>query len=411
MQWEKRIEAHRNWCIYLTMTTAYVISNFHQIGLSAISMEVGAALQADAAQLALLAVAFAYPYALMQIPAGLLADTLGSRKSVSGAMLLVFSGTVIFACATSLNAAILGRICIGVGSAVILVPLMKLTAVWFPPSSFAKLLAIAFTVGAFGLVLATSPMAFLNEVLGWRSIYLLLAAITLACTVLIWLIVRDAREPASIRGTMSRKWLRHALKTVFGNKNAWIMGGWCFCQAGLYFSFIGLWAGQFLSRGLGLAPLEAGGILTLPACSLMAAPLFTWAAERCGSPRKVIIALSFSTLLLSLPLAMGLPRLSAPLLSLYLLCFSISAISGTALLFSMAKELFSVEYAGTVSGFINIFPFTGTAVVQQAVGVLVEASLGNGSSPYDAFTNAFLILPVFAAIACILSLTMCDKQK
>lgn len=408
MQWESKLEERRNWCIYLVMTAATVISNFHQIGLSAISIEVGEALRVDAAQLALLAAAFAYPYAAMQIPAGLLADTLGSRKSVTGALLLVFSGTVIFACSTGLYMAIFGRICIGAGCAIILVPLMKLTAVWFSPASYARLIAVSFTVGALGLVFATSPMAFLSETVGWRNIYLLLAVFTLACAALVWIIVRDTREPTAVQGAMSREWLCHAMKTVFGNKNAWVLGGWCFCQAGLYFSFIGLWAGQFLSKGLGFDPLEAGGILTLPACSLVVSPLLTWAAERCGSPRKVIIVLSFSTLLLSLPLAMGLPRLAAPLLALYFLCFSISAIGGIALIFSMGKELFPVEYAGTISGFINIFPFTGTAVVQQAVGILVAAGLSAEASPYDAFTKAFLLLPAFAAITCILSLKVRD---
>jgi predicted MFS family arabinose efflux permease len=393
------------------MTAAYIISNFHQVGLTAISAEVEAALRVDANQLAMLASAFAYLYAAMLIPAGLLADTLGSRKSVTCALLLVFAGTVIFACAGGAGTAMLGRACIGLGSAVILVPLMKLTAVWFPPSSFAKLLAAAFTAGAFGQVIATIPTVWLSAMIGWRNVYLLLAALTLACAVLVRLVVRDAPGAAPEQGTMNRIWLRHVLSAVLGSKEAWMVGGWCFCQAGVYFAFVGLWAGQFLNKGLGINALETGWILTLPACGLTAAPLFTWAAERCGSPRKVIISLSLCMLLLSLPLALGLPRMSAPFLAVYLLCFSISAISGCALPYAMAKALFPVEYAGTVSGFINIFPFAGAVVLQQAIGFIVNAGLDRGDDPYAAFTRAFMVLSVSAGLSCVISLGLRDRTK
>jgi predicted MFS family arabinose efflux permease len=411
MRENKGLSANRCWYILVVMTVGYIISNFHQVSLSAISVEVGAALRVDAHELALLASAFAYPFAAMQIPAGLLADTLGSRKCVTGALFMVFAGTMIFSCADGMGAAILGRACIGLGCAVILVPLMKLTAVWFPASLFGTLIAVVFMAGAFGQVLATAPTASLSAVIGWRTVYLPAAALTLACAVLVWIVVRDSPDAAQVQGTLDRAWLRRVATVVPGSKGAWMLGGWCFFQNGVYFAFIGLWAGQFLNKGLDISELEAGWILTLPACSLMAAPLFTRAAERCGSPRKMLIGLSLCTLLLSLPLAWGLPRMPAPLLAVYFLCFSVSAVSGAAIPYAMAKSLFPVEYAGTVSGFINIFPFAGSAVVQQSIGFAVYAGLNRGDHPYDAFTRAFIVLTVSAALSCAVSLGIRDQPK
>ncbi|MDL2267839.1 MFS transporter [Desulfovibrio sp. OttesenSCG-928-G15] len=396
----------RGWYIFAIMLLAYMISNFHQIGLSAISIQVGADLGTDAAGLALLVSAFAYPYAALQIPGGLLVDTLGSRKSVTCAMLLVCAGTLLFAEASSLGLAFLGRVCIGAGSALILVPLMKLTAVWFPPAGFAKLLAAAFTVGALGLALATSPMAILQEFFGWRAIYLFLAGVTLLCALFIWLIVRDTRDAFPSMVTVSRQQVWLALKTVLRNREAWLLGIWVFCQAGAYFAFIGLWAGQYLHSVQGLDAMEAGGILTLPAFGLVLGPLLIWAAERCNSARRVIKALALGALLLSLPLALGLPKLPPFLLSGYFICLSICTISGTALAFSMVKALFSVEFAGTASGFINIFPFAGAAAIQQGIGEVLRFALDNGLETASAFSCAFWVMSVSAFIACVASVFM-----
>jgi nitrate/nitrite transporter NarK len=381
----------------------YIFSNFHQVGLSAISVNVGADLGIDAVGLAFLASAFACPYALMQIPAGLLADTLGSRKSVTAAMLLMCAGTLLFAPATDLGQALAGRMCVGLGASVILVSLIKLTAVWFPPASFAKLLAASFTLGALGLVLATAPMAFLQASFGWRNIYLVLSGLTLLCAALIWRIVRDTRDTAAAQAAMNRQWLRHALKIVFCNQQAWLLGLWFFCLSGVYFAFIGLWAGQYLQNAMGLDALEAGGILTLSACSPMASPLVTWAAQRCGSGRAALMALAGGTLLLSMPLAYGLPLLPPPVLSVYFLGLSIFAITGSALVFSLARALFPVEFAGTVSGFINIFPFTGAAAVQQGMGQALRLGLNSGLDARTAFNRAFLVMSAFALLACLLS--------
>lgn len=403
------IDSNRHWFIFSIMTIASMFSYFHQVGLSTVSGEVGASLGANAAGLGLLAAAFAYPYAAMQIPAGLLSDTLGSRKSVTAALMTAAAGTLVFATADGMTAAVIGRILIGLGIAVIAVPLMKLTAVWFPASAFGNLTAISFTVGGLGLLLATSPMAYAGSLIGWRNTYFVLAALTALCALAVWIIVRDhkGRSDGSdlSEHKMSLKRLKEMFAFIISNKQAWMLGFWYFCQGGIYYSFIGLWSGQFLTNGMGLTVQESGWVLALPACALMTAPLFTWAAGRAGS-RRVLPALSVAAILLSLPLAAGLPKLPLPLLSLYLLAFSMSAIGGAAVLFAAAKDLFSVEYSGTVTGFINIFPFLGGAIMQQLTGIFVATSISGGLEAYSAFSRAFIILPIAAAIGLVMVLLL-----
>lgn len=175
---------------------------------------------------------------------------------------------------------------------------------------------------------------------------------------------------------------------------------------GVYYAFVGLWAGQFLTEGLGIDSIEAGWILVLSASSLRASPLFTWMAERCGSAKKVLVGVALAAAILSLPLALGLPALPPVTLSLYFVCFSVATFNGTALPFAIGKDLFSTELTGTISGVINMFPFAGTAALQQIMGFVVDRGTAAGQSDYEAMTAAFWVLTEVTALAFVLSLSI-----
>ena len=397
---------HRAWLIFFCMVLASMLSYFHQVGLSTASAEIGSSLNLNAADLGMLASAFTCAYAAMQIPAGILADTWGSRKSVSASLILAAAGTLLFACAHSLAAAAAGRLLTGLGIAVIAVPMMKLTAVWFPPSRFGSLTAISFTMGGLGFFAATMPMAGACSAFGWRFTYHVIAALTIACAFGAWVIVRDAPQNGQDgMDSASQKSLPSMLHDILGSRQAWLLGGWYFCLGGIYFAFTGLWAGQLLINGLGKSIQEAGSILALPACAIMTAPIFTWAAGKAGN-RIMLIALSASTLIFSLPLALGFPKVSSLATAACFSLLSISAMGGAAIVFTAVKELFPVSHAGTATGFINIFPFLGGAFLQHAIGFATDLSLSAGHSPVHALTSAFAMFPAAAALAFLLALLL-----
>ncbi|MDR1126206.1 MAG: MFS transporter [Deltaproteobacteria bacterium] len=400
---------HRAWWLYVIMAAATLIACFQQAGLATVSASIAASLKVEPASLGLLTAAFFYAYAAMQLPAGLLSDGLGPRKSVTMALFLAAVGTVVFALAESLGLATAGRALMGAGLAVIVAPQLKLIAVWFPASAFSRLTAMAFAVTSFGPLMATSPMAYASAAFGWRAPFLLLAGLTLACAGLVWLIVRDGpsrpgrpdqaagtgRAPAAGRqGAAHPEALRRKLASLVKNRSLWLLGFWQGCQGGGYFAFLALWGGQYLTQGLGLEPAEAGWILTPSACALLAGPLVSLAADK-FSCRRTMIGLSACNALLMLPVFLGLPEpftksdWAGPALAVYFLIFSIAAMGGAAMIFSAAKELFDVSLAGTVSGFINMFAFAGAAVLQQGMGLLVEYALNGGAAPFEAQSRAY----------------------
>ena len=412
MQRASFVQANSHWVIFAVMAVASLLSYFHQVGLATVSGEVATSLGTDAAALGLMSAAFSWPYAAMQIPAGLLSDSLGPRKSVTLFLLIAAGGTILFACATGLVQALVARVLIGIGISMVAVPFMKLTAVWFPPRDFSKVTALSFTIGGAGNWLATSPMAYSAMAYGWRTPFWALSIVTVVCAVLVWIVVRDTPDnsprscSAEKNETLS---LTCILKTILANRQTWILGCWYFCQGGIFFSFVGLWGGQYSMQVLGKDPTASGWILSPAACALMTAPIFTWLAAKIGR-KRLLVLLPVCSAVLAFPLTQEISTLTDPLLCLLFLFFSMAAIGGAAVLFGAAVDQFPVAYSGTVTGFINMFPFAGGAVLQQGIGALIEMIVADGASQGEAFTTAFSLYCLAGLAAALLGLLYRDTS-
>ena len=81
-----------------------------------------------------------YSYSILQIPSGILADTLGARKVVLGSIVLCIAGVSLFISTPNLLIAQFGRLLIGAGSAAAFLSVSKVSSQWFSPSKRATLL-------------------------------------------------------------------------------------------------------------------------------------------------------------------------------------------------------------------------------------------------------------------------------
>jgi MFS family permease len=73
----------------------------------------------------------------MQIPTGILADTLGPRRILALGGLIGGAGSILFGLAPTLDGALFGRTLIGLGVSVTFIAMLKLIAVWFEEDRFA----------------------------------------------------------------------------------------------------------------------------------------------------------------------------------------------------------------------------------------------------------------------------------
>ena len=76
------------WAIFAVLGLAYFFVYFHRLSLSVVADDLAADFDVAAGVLGLLGSVYFYCYAAMQFPAGLLADSVGPRKTVTVSLLL-----------------------------------------------------------------------------------------------------------------------------------------------------------------------------------------------------------------------------------------------------------------------------------------------------------------------------------
>src|SRR6185369_8468670 len=207
---------------------SFLLSFFHRTAPAAIADELARAFAINSALLGTLAATYFYVYMVLQVPVGVLADTLGPRSILAAGSLVAGLGSIAFALAPSWEIAGVGRALVGVGVSVAFIAILKVSAVWFPANRFATLNGVTMFAGNLGAVIAGAPLAWLATQTSWRLVFLGLAALSIALGVASWFKVRDRPEdlgfppvhppPASARSKMH--WAR-AVASVLSNRATW----------------------------------------------------------------------------------------------------------------------------------------------------------------------------------------------
>ena len=402
------------WLIFWILAFSYILVYFHRLCPAVVALDMMGDLKASGALLGLLSSAYFYPYALMQLPAGLLSDSWGPRRSISLFFTVAFVGSVMLGLAGSVLWALIGRTLVGVGVAMLFVPTMKVLAEWFRVKEFATMTAILMVMGGLGSLTAASPLAILSTMIGWRLSFVAVGFFTLLMAALVWLFVRDRPSdlgwpsPAEPTGPgLSAIGLLEGMKRVLLYPRFWPIAIWFFFDCAVFFSFGGLWGGPYLMQIHGLSKAKAGQILSMLAFGMIVgSPFLSFLSDRIFRGRKPVLLLSsFIVLCLTALLAFYTDKLS--ITALYSICLGLGVFSSAIVVigFTTAKELFPVQIAGTSTGLVNLFPFAGGALFQPLLGYLLERPGKAG----DAFTlvgyeQAFLALflcGILAFFACL----------
>ena len=128
-----------------------------------------------AGNLGLLAGGYFLGFSLMQIPAGFLLDKYGPKKVVVYLLLIALISTISFAFAKNFTGLLISRFFIGVGVAACLMGPLTGYRVWFEEKYQQRANSWMLMVASFGFVISTLPVQVLLPMIGWRSIFVLIA--------------------------------------------------------------------------------------------------------------------------------------------------------------------------------------------------------------------------------------------
>lgn len=390
------------WLYFSIFALAFLLAFFARYATAVIVDDLEASFDIGTAGVSLLAAAYFWPYAAMQPPAGVLADTLGPRRSVAIFLVLAGAGTLLFALAPTFPLAVLGRAIGGFGVGIIFVCAVRVFANWFTAARFATVVGLFNTIGNAGGLMAAGPFAAVIDRVGWRAAFVVSAALTVVLAAAIVIVVRDA-PPGSEEHALGRGGapLWHAgLGRILRTPNTWYLGTYAAVTLGITAAVQGLWMIPFLRDAFGMSKQHAANLLTLWAVGLTAG-VFLWgfAADRLFRSTRRTILVSLVVLGLTLAVfALGGGRLPEASLPVLLFAGGLSCAGWTP---AYAQMRASVPPAliGTAIGLLNFAFFAGAALAQQLTGLALAGRTDGGDGAYRLMFAGFIVAVAGAGVA------------
>jgi len=364
---------HRGHVAFSILTALFMLSFFHRVAPGAIAGELQAAFLIGGAGLGVLAGTYFYVYFLMQVPTGVLVDTLGPRRVATAGAVVAGIGSFVFGLAPDYGTAIAGRALVGLGVSVFFICLLKVAAEWYSDRRFATATGVAVLAGNLGAILAAAPLAWIAAHGSWRSVFVVAGVLLFLLAALAWRNVRDApgvdrRRPADAAATLH--W-PSALAAVLRTPGIWPAFVAILTAGSTYSTFIALWAVPYLVQAHGMDRVIAAqhsgiALASFAFCSL---GVGTW-SDRMGRRRPLLIGGLAVFCLCWLPLLVfdNLPRAASYAL------FALLGVTATSftLLWACAKEVCPPRHAGMGISLVNAGQFLGVGILQPLIGWILD---------------------------------------
>lgn len=392
--------------VFLAFAFAYFFSTLIRAITATLSPTLTQEFSLNASDLGLLAAGYFLGFSATQLPLGAWLDRHGPKKVILGFLTMAVLGCLAFSWATSFSGLLAARILCGVGvSACLMAPLTGYRR-WLPAPTLMRANSWMLMTGSLGMVAATLPVQWLMPWVGWRVLFLGLAALVLLAMVLIaWQVppwaesTGQAADPTSPKASYAEVW-RHPYFRKMAPMGFFCYGGLVAIQT--------LWAAPWMINVAGYSALEAAsGLFWINVAMLAAFWVWGWInpwLTQHGWHADHLIArgLPLSFVLLAIIIVAG-PALStgaSALWALYCVSCTFVALAQPAVSIAFAPAL-----AGRALSAYNLVIFSGVFTVQWGIGLAVEGFKTLGLTELLAFQAAMSVFLMCCVVSYVYFLT------
>ncbi|KAB3531631.1 MFS transporter [Alkaliphilus pronyensis] len=400
----------RRWSIWFTLVLAFVTVFFHRLAIGVVADDLSIDLGLTGKSLANLTSMTFYAYALMQIPVGIMVDSVGVRKFCALGTLLTGVASIMFGLSSNLVVSYAARFMVGLGTSVIIISILKIQMTWFKPKQFSTLCGLTSLFGNMGAFLATLPLAYLVIQVGWRNSFHVMGAISILLSLLIWIIVRDHPEGLEPEYKSSRNMLE-GIKKVLLNPYTWPPFAIMFFMVGSMTAILGLWGIPYLMHVYDISKAHAAGYLSFASIGFMVGgPIVGWLSDLLNGEIKRILAVAisiFTGIWIYMTIAGGKPPVQLLPIIFFMLGFTTIC---HILSFTNVKNVNDPAYTGTATAIINVGEFIGGSLLSFSIGVFLDygwtGAINSGNRVYEAtqyqYVFAFISLLSLCSLASLI---------
>jgi MFS family permease len=392
--------------IFAILAFCFMLCQFLRSAFAVVAPEMVREVPLTAGELGLITSTFFFAVAITQIPAGMMFDRYGVRRTAGIALVLAVIGGFVFAYGHSFWAFVLGQALLGAGTSPVFMGSIVVIGRWWEAKRFAAMSATMMSIGYLGNLAATTPLAYAAELIGWRHSYAVVTAGLALSTLLVLLVVRDApkghawwqpRTPETLAQVFGgvREVLRHPI----------IPGLFAAAFIGYSTSFAvrGLWVGPYMLEVHGLDAITRGNILFLFA-ALGTAGIFVSGqlAGKLGTPRPVVISFAAITAVTMIIMA-AWPGPSVPLFVVVVSIFALLSNFYPAVL-AHGQVTFPDHLRGRALTTVNFAVFVGVGITQVVTGFLINAfpADAQGAHPEEAYRLMYAWLAAIGIIGTVI---------
>ena len=380
--------------VFLSFAFAYFFSALVRAVTATLAPHFSAELQLSSGDLGLLAGAYFFGFASMQLPLGSALDRFGPRRVLLAFLAVAVLGCAAFAMARSFLLLTLARALIGVGLAACLMAPMTLFRRSFSPVAQMRANSWMLMTGSLGMVASTLPVQWLLPSLGWRGLFWVIAGfVALSLLMIAWLVPSDA-PPA-----MHREPGTQGYAEVFRHPTFVRLAPMGFFNYGGLLAVQSLWAGPWLVRVCGWTPTEAAqGLFGINSAMLLAFMAWGVMVPRLHvrgwtAHRLLTLGVPVSLAALLLALALG-QAATAWVWALFCVASTFVSLSQPAV-----GQAFPAALAGRALSAYNLAIFAGVFALQWGIGLGIDFLRAAGWSELSAFRGAFALLALCCGVS------------
>ncbi|MFB6164476.1 MAG: MFS transporter [Haloarculaceae archaeon] len=404
----------RRWIAWTALAAAYALVSVHRLSTAVLAEQLTGAFDATGTALGTLHASFFVIYAVMQLPAGFVADRVGSRRTVTVGTVVMSVGAIGFAMAQSYLVAFLARALLGFGGSLLFIAILRFCANWFRPGEFARMSGLTVAVSGFGGILATTPLALAVAAFGWRETLLGTGVIGFGLAAAAYVFASDSPTDAGLEpidgvplaNTPSLRAVAVNAGAVLRERLTWLVGLVMLCGTGVNITVFGLWGVPYLVQTYGMSVTRASTYTLLGSAGLLVGPpTIGWLSDRLGRRTRLMTLgeLAFASCFALLAVTGRPPRLVVAGVF-----FAVGFLGGAyALGYAVVKERHHSGASGVATGTVNTMAFVGAGLFPTLFGLVLDAywtgETINGARVYSVlgYRYAFGLATVAGLIAAV----------
>jgi MFS family permease len=394
-----RLGGRRAVVVWGTGVAVYFLAIFHRSSLGVAGLVAAERFHITASQLSTFTVLQLLVYAAMQIPVGVLLDRFGPQRLLIAGAVVMTAAQLGFAYTGTYAGALVARVFVGMGDAMVFISVLRLIASWFPPMRSPLVTAFTAMIGQSGALVAAIPLSRALSTYGWTTTFVASASVGILLGLLTVLLVRDVPPGApSARSTKDARTVGRDLRLAWQDPGT-RLGLWSHFTTQFAANVMGLlWGFPFFVHAEHRSESEAAGLLSLlVGVFIVGGPVIGGYITRHPWRRSTIVLSIVGAMMLTWTVVLLWPG-DAPL---WLLCVLVVTTGlggpGSMIGFDLARTFAPASRLGQASGIVNVGGFTASLLAVLGIGLVLDATTPGASTDYgvSAYRWAMCVQYVF----------------